>query len=124
MSNPYIIFSNQQQPQQLTSGQNQQAADYQSALQNFVNTSNSPQIASYSNNNLMQLAQALRGKNTQDKTSILSDFWNQNVSPYLPWNQATPTDATEQQIQQLGSNSSNPLSDFNTGANGWGNYGE
>ena len=34
------------------------------------------------------------------------------------------SDAQKSEINQLGSNSWNPLSDYNTGANGWGNYGE
>lgn len=34
------------------------------------------------------------------------------------------SDAQKAEINQLGSNSWNPLSNYNTGANGWGNYGE
>lgn len=34
------------------------------------------------------------------------------------------SDAQKAEIAQLGSNSWNPLSDYNRGTNGWGNYGE
>lgn len=34
------------------------------------------------------------------------------------------SDAQKAEISQLGSNSWNPMSDYNTGNNGWGNYGE
>jgi len=34
------------------------------------------------------------------------------------------TPEMQAQINQLGSNTYNPLSDYNTGANGWGSFGE
>lgn len=34
------------------------------------------------------------------------------------------SDAQKAEISALGSNSWNPLSDYNRGTNGWGNYGE
>jgi hypothetical protein len=34
------------------------------------------------------------------------------------------SDAQKAEISQLGSSSFNPLSDYNRGTNGWGNYGE
>jgi hypothetical protein len=34
------------------------------------------------------------------------------------------SDAQKSEISQLGSNSWNPMSDYNRGTNGWGNYGE
>lgn len=34
------------------------------------------------------------------------------------------SDAQKSEISQLGSNSWNPLSDYNRGTNGWGHYGE
>ena len=34
------------------------------------------------------------------------------------------TPEMQAQVNQLGSNTWNPLSDYNTGANGWGSYGE
>ena len=34
------------------------------------------------------------------------------------------SDAQKSEINQLGSNSWNPMSDYNRGTNGWGNYGE
>jgi len=39
-------------------------------------------------------------------------------------NKTELSDAQKKEISDLGSNSWNPLSDYNTGANGWGNYGE
>ena len=38
---------------------------------------------------------------------------NSQASPYL-----------QSQVNQLGSNTWNPLSNYNMGTNGWGNYGE
>ena len=104
MSNPYIIPS--QPNQQIISGQDQQAADYQSALSNFLNN-NSPATANNSNPQLMQLAMALRGKDGKDnKNGAISNFWNQNVSPYMPWNQISEankygTDPYSQQTTML-----------------------
>lgn len=34
------------------------------------------------------------------------------------------SDAQQSEINQLGSSSTNPLSGYNTGSMGWGNYGE
>ena len=34
------------------------------------------------------------------------------------------TPEMQAQVNQLGSNTWNPMSDYNTGANGWGSYGE
>lgn len=39
-------------------------------------------------------------------------------------NKTELSDAQKKEISDLGSNSWNPYSDYNTGANGWGNYGE
>lgn len=40
------------------------------------------------------------------------------------WWGTTQSDAQKSEIGNLGSNTWNPRSDYNTGANGWGNYGE
>ena len=34
------------------------------------------------------------------------------------------SDMQKQEIEKLGSNTWNPMSDYNRGTNGWGNYGE
>jgi hypothetical protein len=40
------------------------------------------------------------------------------------WSNTTQSQAQQNEISGLGSNTWNPYSDYNTGANGWGNYGE
>ena len=37
---------------------------------------------------------------------------------------STPTSMLSNEVSKLGSSTSNPFSDYNTGRNGWGNYGE
>jgi hypothetical protein len=39
-------------------------------------------------------------------------------------NPTQQSDMQKQEINQLGSNTWNPYSDYNRGTNGWGNYGE
>lgn len=40
------------------------------------------------------------------------------------WWDTTPSNAQKSEVSGLGSSTWNPYSDYNTGANGWGNYGE
>ena len=68
--------------------------------------------------NPMAMAMALRGGKKSDGAT--SNFGaradmalNSQASPYL-----------QDQVSQLGSNTWNPLSNYNMGTNGWGNYGE
>ena len=39
-------------------------------------------------------------------------------------NTTQQSEMQKQEIQKLGSNTWNPMSDYNRGTNGWGNYGE
>lgn len=78
--------------------QGNQAAQAQQAMNYGSELAN----AALTGNNLnpQQMAKALRQGNTQ-------------LSPQQ-----------KAEVSQLGSNSWNPWSDYNTGNNGWGNYGE
>jgi len=78
--------------------QGNQAAQAQQAMTYGSELAN----AALTGNNLnpQQMAKALRQGNTQ-------------LSPQQ-----------KAEVSQLGSNSWNPWSDYNTGNNGWGNYGE
>jgi hypothetical protein len=66
--------------------------------------------------NPMAMAMALRGKQpgaTSNFGARADMAMNSQASPYL-----------QSQVNQLGSSTSNPFSDYNMGTNGWGNYGE
>jgi hypothetical protein len=67
--------------------------------------------------NPMAMAMALRGNKKPEGSSNLgarADMAiNSQASPYL-----------QDQVSQLGSSTWNPLSNYNMGTNGWGNYGE
>ena len=64
------------------------------------------------------MAMALRGNKKPDGTT--SNF---GARADMALNsQATPE--LQNQVSQLGSNTWNPLSNYNMGTNGWGNYGE
>jgi len=65
--------------------------------------------------NPMSMAMALRGKQgASSNLGARADMaLNSQASPYL-----------QDQVSQLGSNTWNPLSNYNMGTNGWGNYGE
>lgn len=56
---------------------------------------------------------------------------NKGAGGQMPWYQqaaavmgSTPSEQLQQNVTQLGSNTWNPWSDYNTGANGWGSFGE
>ena len=68
--------------------------------------------------NQYNLAQAQAGQVGRIADRVLS---SPGVSSWL---NTTPTSAVRNEVVGLGSNTWNPLSDYNTGANGWGNYGE
>jgi hypothetical protein len=67
--------------------------------------------------NPMAMAMALRGKAENPQSSNFgarADMaLNSQASPML-----------QDQVSQLGSSTWNPLSNYNMGTNGWGNYGE
>jgi len=100
MPNPYITFQDQQQFMPTT-----QATGYgnQAALQQMN------QLTAQAG----QTGGSMGGMNPQLMAAMLR--------------KGTPTqlsDAQKAEISQLGSNSWNPMSDYNTGNNGWGYYGE
>lgn len=66
--------------------------------------------------NPMAMAMALRGKapvSTSNLGARVDMAMNSQASPYL-----------QNQVNQLGSSTSNPFSNYNMGTNGFGNYGE
>jgi hypothetical protein len=64
--------------------------------------------------NPMAMAKALRNQPSNSNFGARVDMaMNSQASPYL-----------QSQVNQLGSSTSNPFSDYNMGTNGWGNYGE
>lgn len=66
--------------------------------------------------NPLAMAAALRNKQPQTGPSNmdrLSNYFGTQQSPEM-----------KAEISQLGSNTWNPMSDYYTGKNGWGNYGE
>ena len=103
------VFQNIAQQQQ-----NQNAA---LAQQNQL-TQQAGQTQQQGGMNPMAMAMALRGK--KPEAGATSNFGaradmalNSQASPYL-----------QDQVSQLGSSTSNPLSNYNMGTGGWGNYGE
>jgi hypothetical protein len=99
----------------------QQQFENQAAMQGQQLAQQAGQTAQQSNP--MALAQALRKSTPTDPNVQQSGngtlgarvdmALNSQASPYL-----------QNQVNQLGSNTWNPMSDYNTGANGWGSYGE
>lgn len=67
--------------------------------------------------NPMAMAAALRGKKPGDALGTLGARADMALN-----SQATPE--LQNQVAQLGSSTWNPLSNYNMGTNGWGNYGE
>jgi len=64
--------------------------------------------------NPMAMAQMLRNQPGTSNFGARADMaMNSQASPYL-----------QSQVNQLGSSTSNPFSDYNMGTNGFGNYGE
>ena len=121
--NPYIL---QGQPMQDVSGlqpvfQNfgQQQANQQMALaqQNQL-VNQAGQTQGNGGMNPLAMAQMLRNKDPKAQNGA---FLGDRAFAYLG-TQNTPEMQAE--INKLGSNTWNPISDYNTGANGWGSYGE
>jgi len=67
--------------------------------------------------NPMAMAMALRGKQPGAAGGNLGARADMALN-----SQATPE--LQNQVSQLGSSTWNPLSDYNMGTNGWGNFGE
>ena len=65
----------------------------------------------------MSLASMLRKDPNAPQGASMMD----RTSAYLG---TSNTPQMQTQVNQLGSNTWNPMSDYNTGANGWGSYGE
>jgi hypothetical protein len=63
--------------------------------------------------NPMAMAAALRGKGGNSIMDRASNYFGTQQSPQM-----------QSEINQLGSNTWNPMSNYYTGANGWGSYGE
>jgi len=66
--------------------------------------------------NALAMAAALRNKQPQTGASLAdraANYFGTQQSPEM-----------KAEISQLGSNTWNPMSDYYTGKNGWGNYGE
>jgi hypothetical protein len=95
----------------------QQQANQNAALaqQNQL-TQQAGQTGQQGGMNPMAMAQALRGKDPSQTSNLgarVDMAMNSQASPYL-----------QNQVNQLGSSTSNPFSDYNMGTNGFGNYGE
>ena len=95
----------------------QQQFQNQAAMQGQQLAQQAGQTAQQSNP--MALAAALR--KPTDPNAPQGASMGDKMANYFGTQQ---TPQNQQQIQQQGSNTWNPMSDYNTGANGWGNYGE
>ena len=95
----------------------QQQFQNQAAMQGQQLAQQAGQTAQQSNP--MALAAALR--KPTDPNAPQGASMGDKMANYFDTQQ---TPQNQQQIQQLGSNTWNPMSDYNTGANGWGSYGE
>ena len=103
-NNPYMLSPEEQQqltgiPPVMQNIAAQQANQNAAMQQQLANNQAAGQVAGNGQGNLA-LAMALR----KDKKK--------------------PTEAVKKDVEALGSSTWNPLSDYNTGANGWGNFGE
>jgi hypothetical protein len=97
----------------------QQQANQNMALQQGMNLTNQAGMTTEGKQagvgmNPMAMAQMLRNQPGASNFGARADMaMNSQASPYL-----------QSQVNQLGSSTSNPFSDYNMGTNGWGNYGE
>lgn len=108
-NNPYILQGQDDQQingiQPMMQNIAQQQATQQMALQQqLANNQAAGQMPSQGGGANLALAMALRKDKKSGKT--------------------VQSDEMKKEIEGLGSNTWNPWSDYNTGANGWGNYGE
>jgi hypothetical protein len=94
----------------------QDVSGLQPVFQNFAQQQANQQAALAQQNQLVNQAgesQGGGGMNPMALASMLRKGGGTQLS-----------DAQKSEISQLGSNSWNPMSDYNRGTNGWGNYGE
>jgi hypothetical protein len=97
----------------------QQQANQNMALQQGMNLTNQAGMTTEGKQagvglDPMAMAQMLRNQPGTSNFGARADMaMNSQASPYL-----------QSQVNQLGSSTSNPFSDYNMGINGWGNYGE
>jgi hypothetical protein len=95
----------------------QQANQNMAMQQGNQLTQQAGQTGQQSGMNPMAMAMALRGNKKPEGSSNLGArvdmALNSQASPML-----------QDQVSQLGSSTWNPLSNYNMGTNGWGNYGE
>ena len=119
--NPYILMPQQVQD---TSGlqavyQNTAAQDAlrnQAIMQGNQMTADAGRTAQGGGFNPAQLAQALRKTDPNQSSALgarVDMALNSRTNPYL-----------QSEVSKLGSSTWNPMSDYNMGTNGWGNYGE
>ena len=97
----------------------QQQANQNMALQQGMNLTNQAGMTTEGKQagvgmDPMAMAQMLRSQPGSSNFGARADMaLNSQASPYL-----------QDQVSQLGSSTWNPLSNYNMGTNGWGNYGE
>lgn len=103
--NPYILG---QQKMQEVSG-------LQPVFQNFAQQQANQQAALAQQNQLVNQAGQSQGGGGMNPMALAQALRKEN--PMLSKDQMS-------EIKQLGSNPNNPLSGYNTGMFGWGNYGE
>lgn len=103
-NNPYI----------LQALKDQELAGIQAQMQNTG-------IQQTNQNQAMAEAMALTKQAGQQQSSGINPL---AMASALRKDKKKPTDALKKDVEALGSNTWNPLSDYNTGANGWGNFGE
>jgi hypothetical protein len=104
--NPYF---KQGQPMQDLGG-------LQPVFQNFAQQQANQQAALAQQNQLVNQASQSQGGGGMNPMALASMLRKGDGTQL--------SDAQKSEINQLGSNSWNPMSDYNRGTNGWGNYGE
>jgi hypothetical protein len=122
MPNPYILMPQQAQDMSGLQPVYQNMAaqqQFQNAMAQQGNqlAQQAGQTAGGSGMNPMALAAALR----KDKKTGSSGEFGARMDMALN-SQANPM--LQNEVSQLGSSTWNPLSNYNMGTNGWGNYGE
>lgn len=103
--NPYILM-----PQKM-----QEVSGLQPVFQNFAQQQANQQAALAQQNQLVNQAGQSQGGSGMNPMALASMLRKEN--PMLSKEQSA-------EIKGLGSNPNNPLSGYNTGMFGWGNYGE
>jgi len=104
--NPYMLM-----PQQM-----QDVSGLQPVFQNFAQQQANQQAALAQQNQLANQAGQTQGGGGMNPMAMALMLRKKDGTQF--------SDAQKSEINQLGSNSWNPMSDYNRGTNGWGNYGE